>query len=254
MSSSPFIYPVFRPQPGDACFCGSGQPFGQCCGSSKRKREPPFGVHIVRGFVDAQLCREWVRVLEQQPRSVSGVFDARRSGDGAMRTAQGSGRTSEDVAQGPLAQALNAAVARAFHHATERYGREFEWFEKPKVLRYGAGNHYGVHADNCHRERGQDFWTKMIDRDISLLLYLNQDFGGGSLSFQKFNYAHQPRAGDLVMFPSDNRYKHAANPVTSGIRYVVVSWGAYSDEPKIPGGHPGTVIPMAAFPRARFRG
>jgi predicted 2-oxoglutarate/Fe(II)-dependent dioxygenase YbiX len=128
---------------------------------------------------------------------------------------------------------LNRIVAQSFQHTAALYGREIEWFEKPKVLRYGPGNYYGVHADNCYRARTDNFWTKKIDRDISLLIYLNEDFEGGSLSFEKFFYSFQPRVGDLVLFPSDNRYKHCANPVRSGTRYAVVSWGAFLGEPRV---------------------
>lgn len=230
------------------CFCDSGELFGWCCASEEAEREPPHGVHIVPDFLEADLCREWVEVLERQPRTASGVYDARRSEGSELKSAVMKGRTSEKITSGPLTEAFNATVARAFRHATDLYGRAFEWFELPKVLRYGPSHFYGTHADNCYRERHQDFWTKKIDRDISLLIYLNQDFEGGSLAFEKFRYAYQPRVGDLLLFPSDNRYKHGANAVQSGVRYVLVSWGAFSDEPKIHPKPPGAVIPMSAYP------
>jgi len=229
------------------CFCGSGELFGWCCGSDSPDRDPPHGVHLIRGFLDPEQCQSWVAVLERQPRKASGVYDSRRSGAGDLKATTAQGRTSSKVSPGPLADDLNLTVARAFQHAGELFGREFEWFELPKILRYGPSNYYGVHADNCHREKHQDFWTKMIDRDVSLLIYLNEDFQGGSLWFEKFNYEYEPRAGDLLLFPSDNRYRHAANPVQSGVRYALVSWGAYVNEPRVHANPPGTVLPMSAF-------
>lgn len=166
-----------------------------------------------------------------------------------MKTAVMKGRTSQKVHVGPLREPINLEVARAFHHAGILFGRDVEWFERPKVLRYGPGHHYGTHADNCHRERSQNFWTKKIDRDVSLLMYLNEDFEGGSLTFEKFAYEFQPRVGDLVLFPSDNRYKHGANPVKSGVRYAVVSWGAFVGEPRV---HPtplAVTVPMSDYPK-----
>jgi hypothetical protein len=247
MPQSSFTYPVFRPKKTDMCFCGSGELFGWCCASDSPERNPPHGVHIVRGFLPPDRCRSWVSVLERQPRQPSGVYDANRSGGSELKATTMQGRTSSKVAPGPLTDEMNLTVAKAFRQAGSLFGRELEWFELPKILRYGAGNYYGVHADNCHREKHQDFWTKMIDRDVSLLIYLNDDFQGGSLWFEKFNFEYQPRAGDLLLFPSDNRYKHAANPVQSGIRFVLVSWGAFADEPRVLAKPPGTVLPMTDF-------
>jgi predicted 2-oxoglutarate/Fe(II)-dependent dioxygenase YbiX len=240
-------YPVFRPKQTDMCFCGSGELFGWCCASDSRDRQPPHGIHIARQFLDQGLCKEWTNILESQPRQASGVYDARRSAGTELKATVAPGRTSSKVAPGPLADAFNTTIARAFRHAASVYGREFEWFELPKVLRYGPSNYYGSHADNCHRERNQDYWTKMIDRDVSLLIYLNEEFQGGGLWFEKFNYEYQPRVGDLLLFPSDNRYKHAAKPVESGIRYVLVSWGAFAGEPRVHQQPPGVVVAMAAF-------
>lgn len=231
----------------DLCFCGSGELFGWCCASEEPDREPPHGVHIIREFLDADRCREWKELLERQPRAQSGVYDARRSSGTELKATVGSGRTSQKVSPGPLADPIRDTVARAFGEAEQLFERQFQWFELPKVLRYGPDNHYGTHADNCFREKHQDFWTKGIDRDVSLLIYLNQDFEGGSLSFEKFRYDYQPRTGDLLLFPSDNRYKHGANPVISGVRYVIVSWAAYADEPKVHASPPGAVVPMPGY-------
>ena len=66
----------------------------------------------------------------------------------------------------------------------------------------------------------------MIDRDYSILLYLNEGYIGGEIDFPNFGLKFQPKKGLLLAFPSDARYVHAARPVTAGTRYALVSWAA----------------------------
>jgi predicted 2-oxoglutarate/Fe(II)-dependent dioxygenase YbiX len=67
-----------------------------------------------------------------------------------------------------------------------------------------------------------------VDRDISLLIYLNDEYDGGELDFKRLSYTLRPQAGMLVWFPSDIRYEHMAKLVTRGCRYALVSWAAAS--------------------------
>ena len=48
-----------------------------------------------------------------------------------------------------------------------------------------------------------------------------------------FNYTYRPRKGDLLFFPSDHRYLHQAETVTSGARYAIVSWAALENIPRV---------------------
>jgi predicted 2-oxoglutarate/Fe(II)-dependent dioxygenase YbiX len=85
---------------------------------------------------------------------------------------------------------------------------------------------------------------RLRDRDLSLLIYLNDDFTGGGLTFTHFNFHFRPEPGDLLVFPSDNRYVHQAEKVESGVRYVIVSWAALKGVPRVAGQPPeNAVIP-----------
>ena len=75
----------------------------------------------------------------------------------------------------------------------------------------------------------------MIDRDLSVLIYLNDDFEGGEVNFSNFGFDIKPSSGLLIAFPSDHRYLHAAQLVTSGVRYAIVSWAAIIGGPRAPG-------------------
>ena len=60
-------------------------------------------------------------------------------------------------------------------------------------------------------------WKRVVDRDVSLLIYLTEEFQGGEILFNNFQYRLKPRAGMVVYFPSDHRYVHTALPVTGMI-------------------------------------
>lgn len=230
-TSRPNFSPSSRKDP---CFCDSGVSFGDCCGAAKRDRPPPHGVGIVPGFLDADTCRSWITRLRRQPALPLGTVEAPDKGISHSETIHGDDRITDLVKAGKLRSDINRQVERAYQDViAPRCGRRFAWFEYPQVLRYEPGGWYRAHADSEVCSPDGRFWAKGIDRDVSLLLYLNGDYAGGELSFLKFKYSHRPRAGDLVFFPSDHRYVHQAEPVKTGLRWVVVSWAAFADEPRV---------------------
>lgn len=224
----------FSPSRKEPCFCGSGEPFGRCCGTAKRDRPPPHGVGIVPGFLDADTCQTWITHFRRQARRSLGTVEAPDKGISHSEATHGGDRITDLVKAGRLRRDIDRQVERAYQDVIAPLcGRRFAWFEYPQVLRYQPGGWYRAHADSEVCSPNGRSWTKGIDRDMSLLLYLNDDFAGGELGFLKFKYSHRPRAGDLVFFPSDHRYVHQAEPVIKGLRWVVVSWAAFADEPRV---------------------
>jgi hypothetical protein len=59
---------------------------------------------------------------------------------------------------------------------------------------------------------------------VSAVGYLNNDYIGGELNFDKLDFTYKPSSGDVVVFLSDEPYSHASLPVKSGIKYSVVNW------------------------------
>lgn len=234
MSSDGFTRPRFHAQRTDPCFCGSGRRFKACCGSLAVPREPPKGVHVVPGFLDPAACAAWVGYFETQPRTPLAVHAIDADAPAGLALQHSSGRVTDKVELGERRAEIVTAVAAAFEGPVPAtLGRRIEWFENPQVLRYGPGGRYGPHADSEHFLPAEGRWRKVIDRDVSILLYLNHDFTGGELEFQQFNFRYRPRTGDLLYFPSHGHYAHQALPVRSGVRYVIVSWAAFCDEPRV---------------------
>jgi hypothetical protein len=223
-------FPWFTPSAADPCFCCSGQSFGECCGSRSADRMPPAGVHLFPGFLDPATCNKWVKRLETRPLKRSTVEKIQRN---SLSTEDNPARVCRDVNPGVLRKMISDCVIDAFRLVTTKTGDIVAWYEAPSILRYQSGGYFLAHADNCLLDPASNTWFKVIDRDLSLLLYLNEDFTGGGLSFVNFNFHVRPRTGDLLVFPSDNRYAHQAEVVESGFRYVVVSWAALSGSQRV---------------------
>ena len=99
--------------------------------------------------------------------------------------------------------------------------------ELPQLLVYEPGGHYRPHYDAVARWKNPDgsiIWKKSIDRDLSTILFLNDDFEGGEFVFPDLRIRIKPEPGLLVAFPSSEFYLHMVEPVTSGTRYAMVNW------------------------------
>lgn len=107
------------------------------------------------------------------------------------------------------------------------YGFKIQGLEKPQVLCYGPGGHYKPHVDAEAMYTDPDgsiVWKKVMNRDLSTLLYLNDNFEGGDLVFPDFGIRIRPEPGLFVAFPSTHHFEHGVEPIVSGNRYTVVNW------------------------------
>lgn len=107
--------------------------------------------------------------------------------------------------------------------AVEDYSKMYninnlKYWEAFNFIKYGPGQHFMEHHDhgfsyNC---------------TVSLVAYPNDDYEGGELFFRLQNLKVKPEAGDLFIFPSNFMYPHQAMPVTSGVKYSIVTMLDYS--------------------------
>lgn len=108
----------------------------------------------------------------------------------------------KDVQVGPVNH-----YSSAFNVAPLKYWESFNY------VRYGENQHFKLHSDHGYS------YTCVL----SLVGYLNDDYVGGELYFDKFDLKIKPRAGDLYLFPSAFIYSHAALPVSEGLKYSIVT-------------------------------
>lgn len=107
------------------------------------------------------------------------------------------------------------------------YDVEVRDCEPAQILHYGVGGHYIPHVDaeTLYKDDiGLEMWEKTLDRDLSVVYFINDDYAGGELFFPALDLVIEPEAGTLVCFPSDHNYIHGVRPVTSGHRYTIVTW------------------------------
>lgn len=197
----------------------------------------PPNVLVMENYLDAPTCKRFIDYIEKQ----------------AARDASMSNHPRRAFFC-PVDKPTEALLGEVFFHAFSKvvephFNLEIEWWELPQPLRYAQGGKYDVHSD-CEDwkidDNGIGHWVKESDRDVSLLIYLNDDYEGGELEFADHKYRIKPKAGMLVAFPSHHGYQHAARPTTAGNRYVLVTWAGMAGVPRIRALHPRNVF-MSQF-------
>jgi hypothetical protein len=82
------------------------------------------------------------------------------------------------------------------------------------IVKYSKGQFFKEHTDS----------TEEFPRKISAVLYLNDDYEGGTITFSKLNTSFKPESQTLFVFPSTEDFMHSADPVIDGTKYVVVGF------------------------------
>ena len=126
-----------------------------------------------------------------------------------------------------MANKFEQAVAGCFReHVIPKYNCEFKSYEPVQFLGYPRGGHYKGHNDGESFNLKTRQWEKCMDRDVSFLFYLNDQYGGGELEFYDLGLTIKPKKGMMIAFPSYKDFAHKVHPVTWGHRYTLVSWVA----------------------------
>ena len=124
-----------------------------------------------------------------------------------------------------VAKKLEEAVAGCFKElVVPKYNCQFKAYEPVQFLGYPPGGHYKGHNDGESFNIETRQWEKLMDRDVSFLFYLNDQYGGGELEFYDLGLTIKPKKGMMIAFPSYKDFAHKVHPVTWGHRYTLVSW------------------------------
>lgn len=134
------------------------------------------------------------------------------------------------------------AILRAFYEATSHYVANNEikpvaWnFNSPAVCMYdtnaGAADDVAMHYHTDFQQEKRD--EPGFKPYITCTMYLNDDYEGGEIAFKIFKESgaveevvYKPKAGDIVVFPSDEPYYHGVRLTTKGQKYFVRSFWDY---------------------------
>ncbi len=117
--------------------------------------------------------------------------------------------------ENPAVHALNRRIAAAS-------GTDAEQGEPLQVLRYQPGQEYRTHLDALAGLSNQRAWT--------MLVWLNDDYGGGETLFGEAGLKLRGRRGDALLFGNlaggrpDPLSAHAGLPVTRGTKFMASRW------------------------------
>jgi len=190
-------------------------------------KEAPEGLLIIYDYLDRKTCSMLTKYADSQTFTELTVVDPHKSTKDKIVSYKDEGRITHHVdIDGKALEILNIMNDVYCRQMAAFFNVNFEWYERPQILRYPPGGKYNQHADSEHWEASKNEWVRVQDRDFSVLVYLNDEYEGGELQLVQQNFTIKPKPGMMLAFPSDHRYLHAALPTTSGIRYVIVSWAA----------------------------
>jgi predicted 2-oxoglutarate/Fe(II)-dependent dioxygenase YbiX len=91
-----------------------------------------------------------------------------------------------------------------------------------QLLYYPTNSYNGLHADNCILDNNGNFVKLIKPWTHTGILYLNNDYSGGQLTFVDQNVTMKCSAGTFIMSPSNHEYKHKVSRIVSGERYSLV--------------------------------
>jgi hypothetical protein len=136
------------------------------------------------------------------------------------------------------------SIMQSFYNVSKDYAKEVGDLDEPRLFpmfsikKYNTGSAMGAHYDQLDGDKTLRY---------SLVMYLNDDYEGGEISFKLSEYEdhHQitspnldydialanneidfgvkPSAGSIIIFPSSAPYYHIAHMVKLGAKYMVPS-------------------------------
>ena len=110
----------------------------------------------------------------------------------------------------------------------------FENAEKMQVVKYDPNGYYNEHYDASCDDRPEcvEFEKNGGQRVVTMILYLNDEYEGGSTHFPRLNVEYKPPKKTGILFYSleKNGNKchplsiHSGTPVISGQKYIANIW------------------------------
>ena len=112
-------------------------------------------------------------------------------------------------------QTINFILKQAIVGSSEDYSKHYSVnigeLMPLSISKYSTGKSMGPHVDD---------YNNGDDPNISVVLYLTDNYEGGEINFPNQNITIKPEAGSIVIFPSVEPYYHQSLPVVSGIKYM----------------------------------
>ncbi len=188
-------------------------------------------------FADARLCA-WLVAQAHGRLARAEVYNPHTQG-----VEQTPERTNSAALFGLLATDLAQIVLQA--RIAAAVGAPFSHLEPAAVLHYAPGQVFEDHYDFVDPAI-PDYAGEIArngQRRITVLLYLNDAYGGGETEFPRLGLSHRGQAGEAFLFVNahadgapDTRALHAGRPPVWGEKWVLAQF--VRDRPVVPGSRP----------------
>lgn len=122
----------------------------------------------------------------------------------------------------------NAIVDKVYKKASELTKYDRAHFENLQIVKYDKNGFFKLHYDVDNHNKN----SRIADRQITILIYLNDDYSGGGTEFPQIDLKVQPKKGKAIMFWSlgtehsnllEKSY-HQGLPVTKGNKWIANLW------------------------------
>jgi Rps23 Pro-64 3,4-dihydroxylase Tpa1-like proline 4-hydroxylase len=148
----------------------------------------------------------------QFPWSDAEVAESRYSGNGL------SSKDIRDASTNIFTESFNNIINEKIEPLVVEYARQNGIFEIKNegyhIVRYTRGQFFAEHTDA----------TPEYPRRVSAIVYLNDDYKGGTITFTNIDKSFKPKANTIMIFPSSEHFSHSADPVISGTKYAIIGF------------------------------
>ena len=104
----------------------------------------------------------------------------------------------------------------------ETDGTDDIWIEAPQFSRWSVGDALNPgHADNCEADGSPN---SSPHRSHGVVVYLNEDFEGGTLFYPNQEIEFEPKAGSVAIHGGGLDYLHGVTEVTEGMRHTMATF------------------------------
>jgi hypothetical protein len=105
------------------------------------------------------------------------------------------------------------------------------WRTRGHVATYRNGQNIGPHSDTAipHVFGEKPVNQFPLHNTVTATLGFNEEFEGGEVHFRAWDITVPAKTGRIIMYPSNYMGTHEVFPVTSGERYVYLSWFCFGD-------------------------
>jgi hypothetical protein len=187
-------------------------------------------IGIFEGAISPEMCKYIINTVD-----VNGRWEkAITVGEGQGTVARENSPRQNDIAwiSGvPFFQDLDGYIHQAMKKTINMYLDKISGLsvgtagitqdEGYSLLRYRESGYYHQHIDYSSISTKESAGTIRV---VSSLIYLNDDYEGGEIFFERQGLKLKPKAGTIVFFPSIFTHPHASLEIKKGTKYSMVTW------------------------------